>query len=105
MKEIILTKENFKSEVLDSTTPVIVDFWATWCGPCKMLSPVIDQIADEYYGKVKVGKVNVDDEMSLAVEYKIEVIPTLIFFKNGKIEKQTVGVLDKTEIENIIKTL
>jgi thioredoxin 1 len=105
MKEIILTKENFKSEVIDSTTPVIVDFWATWCGPCKMLSPIIDQIADEYFGKVKVGKVNVDEQMSLAIEYKIEVIPTLIFFKDGKIQKQTVGVLDKAEIENIIKTL
>lgn len=105
MKEIILTKENFKSEVIDSTTPVIVDFWATWCGPCKMLSPIIDQIADEYFGRVKVGKVNVDEQMSLAIEYKIEVIPTLIFFKDGKIQKQTVGVLDKAEIENIIKTL
>lgn len=105
MKEIILTKENFKSEVIDSTTPVIVDFWATWCGPCKMLSPIIDQIADEYFGLVKVGKVNVDEQMSLAIEYKIEVIPTLIFFKDGKIQKQTVGVLDKAEIENIIKTL
>ncbi len=105
MKEIILTKESFKSEVIDSTTPVIVDFWATWCGPCKMLSPIIDQIADEYFGRVKVGKVNVDEQMSLAIEYKIEVIQTLIFFKDGKIQKQTVGVLDKAEIENIIKTL
>ena len=105
MKEVVLTKENFKREVLECSTPVLVDFWASWCGPCKMLSPVIDQIADEYFGKVKVGKVNVDDEMSLAVEYKIEVIPTLIFFKDGKVQKQTVGVLDKSEIEDILKTL
>lgn len=105
MKEVVLTKENFKSEVLECSSPVLVDFWASWCGPCKMLSPVIDQIADEYFGKVKVGKVNVDDEMSLAVEYKIEVIPTLIFFKDGKVQKQTVGVLDKSEIEDILKTL
>ena len=105
MKEVVLTKENFKSEVLECSSPVLVDFWASWCGPCKMLSPVIDQIADEYFGKVKVGKVNVDDEMSLAVEYKIEVIPTLIFFKDGKVQKQTVGVLDKSEIEDVLKTL
>ena len=105
MKEVVLTKANFKSEVLECSSPVLVDFWASWCGPCKMLSPVIDQIADEYFGKVKVGKVNVDDEMSLAVEYKIEVIPTLIFFKDGKVQKQTVGVLDKSEIEDILKTL
>lgn len=105
MKEVVLTKENFKREVLECSSPVLVDFWASWCGPCKMLSPVIDQIADEYFGKVKVGKVNVDDEMSLAVEYKIEVIPTLIFFKDGKVQKQTVGVLDKSEIEDILKTL
>ncbi|MBE7060938.1 MAG: thioredoxin [Clostridiales bacterium] len=105
MKEVVLTKENFKSEVLECSSPVLVDFWASWCGPCKMLSPVIDQIADEYFGKVKVGKVNVDDEMSLAVEYKIEVIPTLIFFKDGKVQKQTVGVLDKSEIEDILKTI
>ena len=84
MKEITLTKENFKSEVLESSTPVLVDFWASWCGPCKMLSPIVDQIADEYYGKVKVGKINVDEQMSLAIDYKIEVIPTLIFFKEGR---------------------
>ena len=105
MKEITLTKENFKSEVLESSTPVLVDFWASWCGPCKMLSPIVDQIADEYYGKVKVGKINVDEQMSLAIDYKIEVIPTLIFFKEGKIQKQTVGLLDKEEIEAIIKSL
>ena len=105
MKEITLTKENFKSEVLESSIPVLVDFWASWCGPCKMLSPIVDQIADEYYGKVKVGKINVDEQMSLAIDYKIEVIPTLIFFKEGKIQKQTVGLLDKEEIEAIIKSL
>ena len=95
MKEITLTKENFKSEVLESSIPVLVDFWASWCGPCKMLSPIVDQIADEFYGKVKVGKINVDEQMSLAIEYKIEVIPTLIFFKDGKIQKQF--VYEKTE--------
>ncbi len=105
MKEITLTKENFKSEVLESSIPVLVDFWASWCGPCKMLSPIVDQIADEFYGKVKVGKINVDEQMSLAIEYKIEVIPTLIFFKDGKIQKQTVGVLDKEDIEQIINSL
>ena len=103
MKEIILNQENFKEEVLNSSTPVLVDFWATWCGPCRMIAPVIEEIAKE--GKIKVGKVNVDENMSLATEYGIEVIPTLIFFKDGKAVKKTTGVLEKVEIERIIVTL
>lgn len=105
MKEITLTKENFEQEVINSNIPVVVDFWATWCGPCRMIAPVIEEIANDYYGKVKVGKVNVDDEMQLAVSYGIEVIPTLIFFKEGKVVKKTTGVLDKAEIESIINSL
>jgi thioredoxin 1 len=103
MKEVILTKSNFEQEVINYSGAVLVDFWASWCGPCMMLSPVIEQIANE--GKIKVGKVNVDDEMDLAVKYGIEVIPTLIFFKDGKKVKQTSGVLDKSDIEKIIATL
>ncbi len=105
MKEIILTNENFESEVIKSNIPVIVDFWATWCGPCRMIAPIIEKIADEYDGVVKVGKVNVDEQMPLAVKYGIEVIPTLIFFKGGNKVKQTTGVLEKEEVEKIIKSL
>ena len=105
MREIELTKENFESEVIDSKIPVLVDFWATWCGPCRMIAPVVEEIANEYAGKVKVGKVNVDDNMELAVKFGIEVIPTLIFFKDGKEVRKTTGVLDKSEIVQILNTL
>ena len=103
MKEITLTKMNFQDEVLDSTEPVLVDFWATWCGPCRMIAPTLEKIAEEDI--IKVGKVNVDEQMELAVAYKIEVIPTLLFFKNGEVVKRTSGVMDKQEIESIIATL
>ena len=98
MAEVILTKENFESEVLNSDIPVLVDFWATWCGPCMMLSPIIAEIAEELDGKVKVGKVNVDEQQSLAMEYKIASIPTLLLFKNGKLEKTSVGFMPKNAI-------
>ena len=103
--EIELKKEIFESEVIKSNIPVLVDFWATWCGPCRMIAPTIEEIAKEYAGKIKVGKVNVDDEMALAAEYGIEVIPTLLFFKDGKVVKKTTGVLDKAEIQTIIANL
>ena len=96
--EVILTKANFEQEVLKSEIPVVVDFWATWCGPCKMIAPILEQIATEYDGKIKVAKANVDEEMRLAIEYKVEVIPTLFYFKYGKVIKKTVGVLEKNEI-------
>ena len=103
MMEITLTKENFESEVISSTQPVLVYFWATWCGPCRMIAPVLEEIAND--GIIKVGKVNVDEQMEIALQYKIEVIPTLLFFKDGKVVKKTTGFLEKADVVKIIATL
>ena len=101
--EVNLNKENFEDEVLKSDKTVLVDFWATWCGPCQMIAPVIEDIAKQ--GNVKVGKVNVDDNQELAIEYGVMSIPTLIFFKNGTKVKEVVGFHSKSELEEIINGL
>ena len=98
---IPVTSENFEAEVLQSETPVLVDFWAEWCGPCKMLSPVVDEIAEEN-DAVKVCKVNVDEAGDIAMQYGIMSIPTLILFKDGKVADQSVGVVPKAKIEAMI---
>ena len=103
MAEIILTNKNFEEEVREGVT--LVDFFATWCGPCKMIAPVLSKIAEEQKGKVKVGKVNVDDENELAIKYQISSIPTLILFKDGKPIKSLIGLSSKSEIENMINIL
>ena len=99
MSEVIITKDNFEEEVLKSELPVLVDFWASWCGPCKMLSPIVSQIAEEQEGKVKVGKINVDEQQELAAQFRVMSIPTLILFKNGEAAAQTIGVQPKAQIE------
>ena len=98
MAEITLTMDNFEAEVLNSDIPVIVDFWATWCGPCKKLGPIIAQIAEEKAGVVKVGKVNVDEQMALASKYNIMSIPTVILFKGGLATTTSVGFKSKEEL-------
>ncbi len=102
MAEIILTESNFEQEVLQSEIPVLVDFWATWCGPCRMLAPTIAKIAEEQAGKIKVGKIDVDEEPELAARFGIASIPTLMIFKSGVVVKSSVGVQPKAAIEAML---
>ena len=103
MAELVITEQNFDEEVLRAKQPVLVDFWATWCGPCRMLAPVIEEIANEYEGKVKVGKVNVDDERELALQFGVNSIPTVMVFQKGEIKATYVGYRPKEEIEQLLK--
>ncbi|MBR4472274.1 MAG: thioredoxin [Oscillospiraceae bacterium] len=102
MAEVILNTGNFETEVLKSELPVLVDFWATWCGPCRMLAPTISKIAEEYEGRVKVCKLDVDEEPAIAQKYGISSIPTLMVFKNGSVVQSTVGVVPKAAIEGML---
>jgi thioredoxin 1 len=95
---VTITEANFDAEVTQSTKPVIVDFWAEWCGPCKMIAPVLDEIAKEKGDTVKVGKVNIDDNQSLSFKYNVRAIPTLLFFKNGQVVDQVTGMTSKKDL-------
>ena len=100
--EVIVNVNNFEEEVLKAETPVLVDFWATWCGPCRMLAPTVSAIAEKYAGKVKVCKVDIDENIPLAEKYGIEVIPTLILFKNGEEKARKIGLMTANEIESML---
>lgn len=103
MAEIVLTIDNFEGEVLQSDKPVLVDFWATWCGPCRMLAPIVEEIAEEYADTVKVGKVDVDEQPALAARFGIASIPTVMIFKNGQLTDTVIGYRPKAELEQLLK--
>lgn len=102
MADLTITKENFDAEVLKSDLPVLVDFWATWCGPCKMTEPVIDELATEYAGKVKIGKVDVDQQAELAQQFNVMSVPTFLMFKGGEPVGSLTGAYPKPEFEKLI---
>ncbi|MEX0737087.1 MAG: thioredoxin [Bacteroidota bacterium] len=106
MKPVEVTDSNFQSEVLNSATPVLVDFWAEWCGPCKMIAPLVEELAKEYTGKLKVGKLDVDSNQQVSMQFGIRSIPTLLIFKQGKVVDQLVGAVPKKMlVEKITKHL
>jgi thioredoxin 1 len=106
MKPVELNEANFEQEVLKASTPVLVDFWAVWCGPCKMIAPIVDELAVEYEGKLKIGKVDVDNNQQIAMQFGIRSIPTLLIFKDGKVVEQIVGAAPKKSlIEKLSKHL
>jgi len=105
MKPIYFTDDNFSREVLESTVPVIVDFWATWCGPCKMIAPIIEELAEKYNGKIKVGKLDVDENQQTAIKYGVRSIPTVLFLQNGKVVDTIIGAVPKSQFEQKVSSL
>lgn len=103
-KIVYLTDDSFQQEVLESGEPVLVDYWAEWCGPCKMIAPILNEIADEYQGRIKVAKLNIDDNPQTPPKYGIRGIPTLMLFKNGNVEATKVGALSKSQLTAFIDT-
>ena len=103
MKEYVITNDNFDTEVLRSEQPVLLDFWATWCGPCRMLAPIIEELAKDYDGRLKVGKVDVDEEPELAVAFQVASIPTVVLMKDGKLVKEAIGYHTKEELIRLLE--
>lgn len=102
MADMVFTEQNFDAEVINASLPVLVDFWAPWCGPCKMISPVIDELAQEYDKKVKIGKVNTDENLAVASRYQVTSIPTIMIFKDKKIVHRIVGVKSKADLKKLL---
>jgi thioredoxin 1 len=100
MKPITITDDNFEVEVAKSDKPVLIDFWATWCGPCRMIAPIVEELAVEYNGKVKIGKVDVDENQQIAIKFGVRSIPTLLIFKDGKLKDTIIGAVPKSQIVN-----
>ena len=103
MAELKITRENFENEVMKSNIPVLIDFWVPWCGPCRMMGPIMEQLAEEYEGKAKVGKVNVDEEGELSQAFGVMSIPTIVLVKDGKVVRQAVGARPKAEVEAMLQ--
>lgn len=102
MKPITITDDNFEQEVINSDLPVLIDFWAAWCGPCRMIAPIIEELAEEYDGKIKVGKLDVDDNQQTAVKYGVRSIPTVLLIKNGEVAETIIGAVPKGMFEDKI---
>jgi thioredoxin 1 len=98
MKPLTLTDNNFEEEVIKSAQPVLIDFWAVWCGPCKMIAPIVEELASEYEGKAKIGKLDVDENQQISIKYGVRSIPTLLIFKDGKVKDTIIGAVPKAQI-------